>query len=122
MSSLQQCLRPPLRFVRSGTSAAAAAHCRFYSIAQILKRTEARANNLTVNSEESHQTRREALVSSGRELYPRIRHDGTPTMPCKSFLESYKYLTPGDTVEATELSLQGMSRSEAQYYTLRLRL
>ncbi|KAI4181032.1 MAG: hypothetical protein LQ348_005102 [Seirophora lacunosa] len=117
MSSLQQCLRPPLRFVRSGTSAAAAAHCRFYSIAQILKRTEARANNLTVNSEESHQTRREALVSSGRELYPRIRHDGTPTMPCKSFLESYKYLTPGDTVEATELSLQGMSRSEAHYYT-----
>ncbi|KAL9009851.1 MAG: hypothetical protein Q9173_005154 [Seirophora scorigena] len=85
MGPLQKFLLPPLRFVRSGTSAAAAAHCRFYSIARILKRTEARANNKTVNSEESHQTRREAL----------------------SFLKSYKYLTPGETVEATELSLQG---------------
>ncbi|KAL8648644.1 MAG: hypothetical protein Q9210_004870 [Variospora velana] len=107
MGSLQQCLRPPLHLVQSGTSTATASYCRFYSIARILERTEARANNKIVSSEHSHQIRLETLKGSGRELYPRFPHDATQRMSCKSFLKGYNYLAPSETVEGKELSLQG---------------
>ncbi|KAL9022239.1 MAG: hypothetical protein Q9185_000639 [Variospora sp. 1 TL-2023] len=113
MGSLQKCLRPPLHLVRSSTSTATASYCRFYSIARILERTEARANNEIVNSEHSHQIRLETLKSSGRELYPRFPHDATHRMSCRDFLKGYRYLAPSETVEGKELSLQGMSVSEA---------
>ncbi|KAL8987051.1 MAG: hypothetical protein Q9177_003709 [Variospora cf. flavescens] len=108
MGSLQKCLRPPLHLVRSSTSTATASYCRFYSIARILERTEARANNEIVNSEHSHQIRLETLKSSGRELYPRFPHDATHRMSCSNFLKGYRYLAPSETVEGKELSLQGV--------------
>ncbi|KAL8924315.1 MAG: hypothetical protein Q9208_004096 [Pyrenodesmia sp. 3 TL-2023] len=61
------------------------------------------------------RTRTEALLSSGQELYPRFPQDAkVKSMSCRGFLEAYEYLTPGQTEEGTELSIQELQNQEAR--------
>ncbi|KAL9027373.1 MAG: hypothetical protein Q9196_004089 [Gyalolechia fulgens] len=114
MGSLQQCLRPSARFFRSRTSAPAASYLRFYNggVRGVLAGTEAHANNKVINIDESLRTRLDALVKSGRELYPRLaRAAAAKIMSCKMFLKRYDFLAKDESVEDTDVVLHGRVRS-----------
>ncbi|KAL8700881.1 MAG: hypothetical protein Q9201_005201 [Fulgogasparrea decipioides] len=77
--------------------------------ARALAKEEAHANNQTANTEESLRTRREALLRSGPELYPRFPKDsGVKTMSCKNFLGRFNFLTKDQTSKDLDLTLHGI--------------
>lgn len=110
MNSLQQCLRPPLRIVRSRSAAATAFYRRINNIAKVLEGTQAYANYDTPKAADASRTRTEALLTSGRDLYPRFPPNAAvKTMQHKAFRVAFDHLTPGQTVADTDLYLQGVS-------------
>ncbi|KAL8825097.1 MAG: hypothetical protein Q9170_007929, partial [Blastenia crenularia] len=112
MSSLQQWLRPPSRLLRYRNATAAASYARLYSIARAMAATEAHVNNKTGNNAESLQTRAEALLSSGRELYPRFPKDAAvENTSCQQFLKRFDFLANDQTTIDVELALQGKVKS-----------
>lgn len=71
--------------------------------------TEAGANT-TTNNADSHKARAKAILSSGRELYPRLpRNVAVKDMSCRHFLAAFDYLVAAQTAADVELSIQGMS-------------
>ncbi|KAL9597494.1 MAG: hypothetical protein Q9179_004244 [Wetmoreana sp. 5 TL-2023] len=90
--------------------------------ARALAKEEAHANNQTANTEESLRTRREALLRSGPELYPRFPKDsGVKTMSCKNFLGRFNFLTKDQTSKDLDLTLHDFLVNPRAAQILRLR-
>ena len=113
MNPIQQCLRPPVRLLPPRSAATKAFYGRFYSVARAVAKTEAHANNTTGNVAESLQIRAEALLKSGRELYPRFPKDATvKTTSCRMFLGRFGSLAKDQTAADVELALSGMFKTK----------
>ncbi|KAL8997153.1 MAG: hypothetical protein Q9188_006395 [Gyalolechia gomerana] len=114
MSSLRQCLRPPARFFQSRTFASAASYLRFYNggVRRVLVVPEAHANHEIQKITESLQRRLDALLKSGRKLYPRFQEDAdaaVKVISSKVFLRRYGFLAEDQTATDTDIALQGTS-------------
>ncbi|KAL8692494.1 MAG: hypothetical protein Q9218_002497 [Villophora microphyllina] len=112
MSALQRCLRPPATRCHPRTTASAAVYLRFYSVARALAKEEAHANNKTSNTNASLQSRKEALLRSGQELYPRFPKDkSVKTMSIPNFMGRFEILSKDETFGDFEVSLNGRVKS-----------
>lgn len=95
-----------LRLPRSRSPSTVAAYYRFYSVARAIAREEPHANQKRGDTNGSLELRKEVLLRSGKDLYPRI-HTSAESMRIPELLARSKKLPKGTTAHDGAVTLYG---------------